>query len=117
MVCLAVSHLRVCCCIVLQAGWAKVQEIRKYIAQFRQSGKFSMAYMSQAGEKEYYLASAFEEIYIPPTANIRLNGFSVAGVSACIAVGMERCCAAARHRLVAFSAYTTFTYFENSLVI
>ena len=32
-----------------------------------------------AGEKEYYLASAFEELYIAPTANVRLAGFSVAG--------------------------------------
>lgn len=36
--------------------------------------------MQVAGEKEYYLASAFEELYIAPTANIRLAGFSVAGV-------------------------------------
>lgn len=32
-----------------------------------------------AGEKEYYLATAFEELYIAPTANVRLAGFSVAG--------------------------------------
>jgi len=32
-----------------------------------------------AGEKEYYLATAFEELYIAPTANLRLAGFSVAG--------------------------------------
>lgn len=35
--------------------------------------------MERAGEKEYYLASAFEEIYAPPTASLGLRGFSVGG--------------------------------------
>jgi hypothetical protein len=35
--------------------------------------------MKIATEKEYYLASAFQEIYVPPSASIRLAGFSVAG--------------------------------------
>jgi hypothetical protein len=37
-----------------------------------------------AGEKEYYLASAFEELNIAPTANLRLAGFSVAGRQAAL---------------------------------
>lgn len=35
--------------------------------------------MQVAGEKEYYLGTAFEELYIAPTANLRLAGFTVAG--------------------------------------
>lgn len=62
-----------------QIGWAKAQELRRYIQLFRDSGKFATAYMKTAGEKEFYLASAFEEVAIAPTANIRLAGFSVAG--------------------------------------
>jgi len=46
---------------------------------FRDSGKFTVAYMKVAGEKEYYLGTAFEELYIAPSANLRLAGFSVAG--------------------------------------
>ena len=49
------------------------------MSYFRQSGKFTVAYMKIAGEKEYYLASAFEEIYAPPTASLSLRGFSVSG--------------------------------------
>jgi hypothetical protein len=64
---------------LLQIGWSKVQELRRYIKLFRDSGKFTIAYMKTAGEKEYYLASAFQELVIAPTANIRLAGFSVAG--------------------------------------
>ncbi|KAL6780934.1 SPP1A [Auxenochlorella protothecoides x Auxenochlorella symbiontica] len=63
----------------LSIGWAKLQELRRHIDYFRESGKFSLAYMERAGEKEYYLASAFEEIYAPPTASLGLRGFSVGG--------------------------------------
>ncbi|GAX84081.1 hypothetical protein CEUSTIGMA_g11505.t1 [Chlamydomonas eustigma] len=63
----------------LQVGWAKVQEIRRYLKYFRQSGKFMIAYMKLGGEKEYYLASAFEDIYTPPSASLSLRGFAVTG--------------------------------------
>ncbi len=33
----------------------------------------------RAGEKEYFLASAFEEVYAPPSASISLRGISVSG--------------------------------------
>ncbi len=33
----------------------------------------------QGGEKEYYLATAAEEIYVAPTAQFSLRGFKVAG--------------------------------------
>ncbi len=63
----------------LQCGWAKLQEIRRHIELFKQSGKWTVAYMERAGEKEYYLASAFDEIYCPPSGSISLLGFSVSG--------------------------------------
>jgi len=34
---------------------------------------------TQGGEKEYYLATAAEEIYVAPTAQFSLRGFKVAG--------------------------------------
>lgn len=64
---------------VLGAGWAKVQEIRTYLDFFKKSGKFTVAYMKRGGEKEYFLASACDEIYIPPTAQLSLRGLSVEG--------------------------------------
>eukprot|EP00195_Chlamydomonas_chlamydogama_P015757 CAMPEP_0202909918 /NCGR_PEP_ID=MMETSP1392-20130828/50619_1 /ASSEMBLY_ACC=CAM_ASM_000868 /TAXON_ID=225041 /ORGANISM="Chlamydomonas chlamydogama, Strain SAG 11-48b" /LENGTH=725 /DNA_ID=CAMNT_0049599831 /DNA_START=187 /DNA_END=2361 /DNA_ORIENTATION=- len=63
----------------LAAGWGKVQEIRRYLSYFRQSGKFTIAYMKQASEKEYYLASACQELYAPPSANVSLRGFTIGG--------------------------------------
>lgn len=64
---------------LLSCGWAKVQELRKYLEFFRESGKDTMAYMERGGEKEYFLATACAEIYIPPTAQLALKGLSVSG--------------------------------------
>ena len=63
----------------LQVGWAKLQEIRRHIELFKESGKFTVAYVERAGEKEYFLASAFDEIYAPPSASLSLRGLSVSG--------------------------------------
>lgn len=56
-------------------------ELRRAVELFRKSGKYTLCWMKLAAEKEYYLASAFGEVYIPPTASIRLTGFSVAGAA------------------------------------
>jgi protease IV len=64
----------------LEVGWAKVQEIRKYLTFFKESGKDTIAYLERASEKEYYLATACKEIYVPPTAQLSLRGLSVGGV-------------------------------------
>ncbi|XP_062116814.1 serine protease SPPA, chloroplastic isoform X4 [Humulus lupulus] len=61
----------------LNCGWAKVEEIRRHILDFRKSGKFIVAYVPVCREKEYYLACACEEIYAPPSAYFSLFGFTV----------------------------------------
>ncbi|EIE22855.1 protease IV with duplicated peptidase family U7 domain-containing protein [Coccomyxa subellipsoidea C-169] len=63
----------------LSAGWAKLQEIRQYIDFFRQSGKYSIAYMAAGGEKEFYVASACQEVYVPPSGSLSLRGLAVSG--------------------------------------
>ncbi|KAG1677042.1 hypothetical protein FOA52_001212 [Chlamydomonas sp. UWO 241] len=63
----------------LGTGWAKLQELRRHITYFRESGKFTMAYMKVASEKEYYLASACADVYTPPSASLSLRGFAVGG--------------------------------------
>jgi protease-4 len=63
----------------LQCGWSKLQEIRRHVAYFKKSGKYSIAYLERAGEKEMYLASAFGEVYAPPSASVSLRGISVKG--------------------------------------
>eukprot|EP01025_Chloroclados_australasicus_P018312 TRINITY_DN19527_c1_g3_i1.p1 TRINITY_DN19527_c1_g3~~TRINITY_DN19527_c1_g3_i1.p1 ORF type:complete len:724 (-),score=114.15 TRINITY_DN19527_c1_g3_i1:175-2346(-) len=63
----------------LSIGWGKLQEIRRYFELFKKSGKFSIAYMERGAEKEYYLASVCEELYLPPSANLLLRGLAVQG--------------------------------------
>ncbi|ONI09001.1 hypothetical protein PRUPE_5G211500 [Prunus persica] len=61
----------------LNCGWGKVEEIRRHILDFKKSGKFILAYVPACGEKEYYLASACQEIYAPPSAYFSLFGLTV----------------------------------------
>jgi protease IV len=64
---------------ILDAGWAKVQELQTHVEFFKKSGKPTIAYMKRGGEKEYYLACLCDEIYVPPTAQLFLRGLSVQG--------------------------------------
>lgn len=63
----------------LDCGWAKLTEIRRHIEFFRQSGKFTIAYLDRGSEKEYFLASACEELFVPPSGNVFLRGLTVGG--------------------------------------
>uniref|UniRef100_A0A1D1Z4I2 Protease 4 n=1 Tax=Anthurium amnicola TaxID=1678845 RepID=A0A1D1Z4I2_9ARAE len=61
----------------LSCGWGKVEEIRRHMLNFRKSGKFIVSYLPICGEKEYYLACACEELYLPPSAYVALYGLTV----------------------------------------
>lgn len=50
-----------------------------HIEFFKKSGKPAIAYMQSGGEKEYALAAACGEIYVPPTAQLALRGLAVEG--------------------------------------
>ena len=65
----------------LDCGWAKLKEIRRHLEFFNASGKFSIAYLDAGGEKEYFVASAFQEIYVPPSGNVYLRGIALSGYS------------------------------------
>lgn len=41
------------------------------------AGKYTIAYVETGGEKEYMLASACDELYVPPGAYLSLRGLSV----------------------------------------
>jgi protease-4 len=56
--------------------WGKVQEIRDAILDFRKSGKRISAYLEQGGDREYYLATAAERIYLLPTSSIDVTGIA-----------------------------------------
>ncbi len=57
-------------------GWGKSEEIRDAIADFRTSGKPVYAYMELGLNKEYYIASACDKIYVPPPGELFINGLA-----------------------------------------
>jgi protease-4 len=58
----------------LNWGISKVQEIRDAILDFKTGGKYVIAYLEMGGNKEYYLATAADEIVLLPTGYLQLNG-------------------------------------------
>jgi protease-4 len=58
------------------AGWAKAEEIRDAITDFRASGKPIYAYMELGMNKEYYIALACEKVFVAPPGDLFINGFA-----------------------------------------
>ncbi|MEP7307277.1 MAG: signal peptide peptidase SppA [Acidobacteriota bacterium] len=54
--------------------WGKVQEIRDAVLDFKKSGKPVYAYLEYGGDREYYLATAADRIFILPAATLDLSG-------------------------------------------
>lgn len=64
-----------------ELGIAQVQELRQAIGEFRETGKFAIAFAESFGEGgngtlHYYLASAFGEVWLQPS-----GGFDVTGLA------------------------------------
>jgi protease-4 len=57
-------------------GWGKADELRDAIKDFRASGKPAYAYMEIGTNREYYIATAAEKIFLPPSGDIYINGFA-----------------------------------------
>ncbi len=58
------------------AGWARTQELRRRLLDFRSSGKPSVCFLNadSPGNQAYYLATACEEIWMVPTAPLGILG-------------------------------------------
>ena len=54
--------------------WAKLQEIRAALEDFKSGGKYVYAWLEYAGDREYYLASAADRVYLLPSASLDLTG-------------------------------------------
>lgn len=57
-------------------GYATLQEIRNAIVAFRAAGKPVKAWLSYAGTREYYLASAADEVLLDPFGAILVPGLA-----------------------------------------
>ncbi|MET7338359.1 signal peptide peptidase SppA [Nonomuraea sp. NPDC005650] len=63
-------------------GLAMVQELRQAVIQFRASGKLTVAFAETFGEfgggtVPYYLATAFERVYLQPSGDVGLTGVAL----------------------------------------
>jgi protease-4 len=63
----------------LDMGWGRLREIRDAIGRLRASNKSVVAFLDTAtmgANKEYYLATAADEIFVPPAGAPMLTGLS-----------------------------------------
>ena len=60
----------------LQGGFAKIEEIREMLNEFKTSGKKVFAHLDIATTRDYLLASCCDSVYLQPGGTIILTGLS-----------------------------------------
>ncbi len=58
----------------LGVGWAKLEELRTDVLNFKKSGKPVYAFLRGAGTKEYYLATAADKVFMSPEDELDVKG-------------------------------------------
>jgi protease-4 len=58
------------------AGYASAEEIRQSLLDFRESGKWVVAYSEIFTEPAYYIASAADKVYLNPEGELEFNGLT-----------------------------------------
>jgi protease-4 len=62
----------------LQASyWAKLQEVRDALVDFRKSGKPANAFLEYGGDREYFLATGCDRIYLVPSSPLDVSGLAM----------------------------------------
>jgi protease-4 len=56
--------------------WGKVQEVRDAVIEFKKSGKPVYAYLEYGGDREYYLATAADKVFLMPSSPLDLTGIA-----------------------------------------
>ena len=59
-----------------QIGWGKADELRAAIKKVRDSGKPVYAYIELGMNKDYYIATAADKIFVPPAGDLYTHGFA-----------------------------------------
>jgi protease-4 len=59
-----------------QLGLAQSKELREALIDFKKSGKFVMAYANNYSQRDYYLNSAANSIYLNPAGDLDFKGLS-----------------------------------------
>jgi len=58
------------------AYWARLQEVRDAILDFKSSGKPVVAHLEYGGDREYFVATACERVFLLPTSPLDVSGFA-----------------------------------------
>jgi protease-4 len=61
----------------LETGWAKLEELRQSVLDFRKSGKPVYAFLRFPTSREYYIASAADRVYASPDDYLDVKGLRV----------------------------------------
>ncbi len=57
-------------------GWGKAEELREAVKEFKSSGKPVYSYMEIGTNREYYIATGADKVFLPPSGDIYINGFA-----------------------------------------
>ncbi len=60
----------------LNTGWSTIDELRQKLLDFKESGKFIIAYGEVFNQAAYYLATVADEVYVHPEGMIELVGLN-----------------------------------------
>jgi protease-4 len=60
----------------IEAGWSRLQSLRRSLLALRQAGKQVWAYLAEGGMREYYLASAADAIMVAPAGHLMITGIA-----------------------------------------
>lgn len=63
----------------LRGGWGVADELRDALVRLRAAGKRVFAYGADFSQREYYIATAAERIYLDPMGSISLGGIAYGG--------------------------------------
>jgi protease-4 len=58
------------------AYWARLQEVREAILDFKSSRKPVVAHLEYGGDREYFVASACDRVFLLPTSPLAVSGFA-----------------------------------------
>jgi protease IV len=58
------------------AYWARLQEVRDAILDFKSSGKPAVAHLEYGGDREYFVATACDRVFLVPTSPLDVSGFA-----------------------------------------
>lgn len=61
----------------IRLSLAQVQELRDAVTRFRDGGKFAHAYADVYTTSAYYLATAFDQIWLQPTGDLYVTGLGI----------------------------------------